>query len=638
MYRRPLSALMTVALAAGLSPMSAFAAEVDEFDYHVSPQFYNPVPLSDQEQAFIDAIRDNPDYYLDLNNPIYYSLSSTKFGYVWPLPEGGLITQHFGNAGHTGVDIGIAQGSPVVSCMDGYVKYVQTWDGASRGGMQSYGNLVIVYHPSTGHSTYYAHLDKIAVRAGQNVTKGQLIGRVGTTGNSTGYHLHIEMHVNASSGIGTYGSGDGIQVDPLRFIDRNYMGPFGDEPIEMLAASKAKSAQEQKDKAAEAEAKAKAEREAKAASNATAASILSEGVYCLVPAVAADKAIDATLCEANGAALSVGNRMQTTSQLFAISACGDGSCRIENLQTGKAITALPTDSDNPNRTEGASAVTQAEWNGETAQRWKVVDNGHGWYSFRNCETDLYLDVADAATENGTYLQQYESTGAAAQKFSLVLWDTSLTSDRVVVHGIKSSYDYHADEVVPSPYVLRLLNAHDEIDVSSAVGQAPRKAETSTLSIAEVAEELAFQKDDSSALDAANRNAPVATNAGTPLAYVTPTRTYQVELDSSELADGEASTLRLRALDSNGLDIVPAQEIDVTSERQTIVVRPSRACTLYLESVGASGVDGGTIEAHGVRVYEVLKNNFDYRMRSRTNVDAGMGSTTLTGIGAYTDEV
>ena len=148
-------------------------------------------------------------------------------GYIWPLKAAGTITTAFQGVNHKGIDISIGSGSDVVAAADGYVKYVQNWDGTvtGRGGMMSYGNLVIVYHPSTGTATYYAHLKDMSVSLGQQVSQYQVIGHVGSTGQSTGPHLHFELRLNAKSGQNTYGRSDGTYVNPLDYVGPGNLGP-----------------------------------------------------------------------------------------------------------------------------------------------------------------------------------------------------------------------------------------------------------------------------------------------------------------------------------------------------------------------------------------------------------------------------
>lgn len=83
--------------------------------------------------------------------------------------------------------------APVLAADEGTVTTVQVWDGSkSADDNQSYGHMVQIQHPD-GDSTLYAHLSEINVKQGQTVQRGQQIGRVGSTGNATGAHLHFEV-------------------------------------------------------------------------------------------------------------------------------------------------------------------------------------------------------------------------------------------------------------------------------------------------------------------------------------------------------------------------------------------------------------------------------------------------------------
>jgi murein DD-endopeptidase MepM/ murein hydrolase activator NlpD len=100
-----------------------------------------------------------------------------------------------GDMMHTGIDFPAARGTPVAAAGRGCVSSA----GYDTGG---YGRLVVIQHRA-GMTSWYAHLSKIAVSPGQCVVAGNLIGRVGTTGHSTGPHLHFELRVG------------GAAVDPL---------------------------------------------------------------------------------------------------------------------------------------------------------------------------------------------------------------------------------------------------------------------------------------------------------------------------------------------------------------------------------------------------------------------------------------
>jgi murein DD-endopeptidase MepM/ murein hydrolase activator NlpD len=103
---------------------------------------------------------------------------------------------------HSGIDLGASFGTPVLAAKAGRVEFAG-WGGG-------YGNLVELDHGSTG--TRYAHLEAIYVYQGQNVAQGQQLGLVGSTGRSTGPHLHFEIMVS---------SGDGwVALDPAPYLNR----------------------------------------------------------------------------------------------------------------------------------------------------------------------------------------------------------------------------------------------------------------------------------------------------------------------------------------------------------------------------------------------------------------------------------
>lgn len=126
-------------------------------------------------------------------------------GLVNPVP-GAPITSPFGyrvhpiygdSRLHTGIDIGASEGTPIRASGGGVV--------VSAGWISGYGNATIVDHGG-GLATLYAHQSSMAVSAGQQVSQGQVIGRVGCTGSCTGPHLHFEVRVN------------GAPVNPMSYI------------------------------------------------------------------------------------------------------------------------------------------------------------------------------------------------------------------------------------------------------------------------------------------------------------------------------------------------------------------------------------------------------------------------------------
>ena len=121
----------------------------------------------------------------------------------WPLPGHTYISCHFGevdafgNAGHRGTDIPAPEGTPILAAHSGTV-LVSGWN-------DSYGNQVLLDN-GAGLSTRYAHMTRTAVTAGEAVTAGQVIGYVGNTGDSTGFHLHFEVMQN------------GVRVNPMDMV------------------------------------------------------------------------------------------------------------------------------------------------------------------------------------------------------------------------------------------------------------------------------------------------------------------------------------------------------------------------------------------------------------------------------------
>ncbi|MDZ7801646.1 MAG: LysM peptidoglycan-binding domain-containing M23 family metallopeptidase [Trueperaceae bacterium] len=132
-------------------------------------------------------------------------LDPPEEGFAWPLAGSPRITSRFGwrnlsvlgNRYHQGLDLAAAPGTPVLAARAGEVVRAG-WAGA-------YGYAVYVRH-TDGFETRYAHLQRLGVRVGQRVARGAELGRVGSTGASTGPHLHFETRLGASA------------VDPLEVL------------------------------------------------------------------------------------------------------------------------------------------------------------------------------------------------------------------------------------------------------------------------------------------------------------------------------------------------------------------------------------------------------------------------------------
>ena len=115
----------------------------------------------------------------------------SESGFLWPLPGRYNLSSLYGSRkhpvtgkanNHTGIDVPAPSGTPIQACKSGVVT-TSTYN-------NSYGNYVVVSH-SDGTSTLYAHMSRRNASKGQTVSQGQVIGYVGTTGSSTGNHLHL---------------------------------------------------------------------------------------------------------------------------------------------------------------------------------------------------------------------------------------------------------------------------------------------------------------------------------------------------------------------------------------------------------------------------------------------------------------
>ena len=116
--------------------------------------------------------------------------------FIWPVPDCTLLTSRVGyrmhpilgyERFHAGVDIGAKAGDTIIASDGGTVAVAEYSD--------SYGNYVLINH-GNGYTTLYAHMSSMAVEAGQAVEQGDTLGYVGSTGWSTGPHLHFEIRYN----------------------------------------------------------------------------------------------------------------------------------------------------------------------------------------------------------------------------------------------------------------------------------------------------------------------------------------------------------------------------------------------------------------------------------------------------------
>ena len=205
--------------------MHAITYEVEEVDATPEPTEGNPDPEQqtdyilhitvssktvDELAGLYNFTQDQRDILNELLSdemrPTLLALCGGSIGIVedgellWPLPGHTTISCNFGeedaygNPGHRGTDIPAAEGTPILAAHGGTV-IVSGWN-------DSYGYQILLDN-GAGLSTRYAHMIATAVSAGETVTAGQVIGYVGNTGDSTGFHLHFEVMQN------------GVRMNPL---------------------------------------------------------------------------------------------------------------------------------------------------------------------------------------------------------------------------------------------------------------------------------------------------------------------------------------------------------------------------------------------------------------------------------------
>ncbi len=169
--------------------------ENSKVDQVVSKLYEKPEPKKSQKTTKTTSKKSSSStkYYTptgSVNTSQKVSFAKASLGVSLSRPVSGTITSRFGRRSrgmHTGLDIANSTGTTIRAAAAGKITF------AGRKG--SYGNMVVVTH-ANGIQTYYCHCSKLNVTAGDTVSQGQKIAEVGSTGNSTGPHLHLEVRKN----------------------------------------------------------------------------------------------------------------------------------------------------------------------------------------------------------------------------------------------------------------------------------------------------------------------------------------------------------------------------------------------------------------------------------------------------------
>jgi murein DD-endopeptidase MepM/ murein hydrolase activator NlpD len=123
--------------------------------------------------------------------------------FEWPVDKARLTRGFLPDARprpHLGLDLAAIRGTPIYAAQGGTVIYAGT-------GFSGYGRFIIIEN-EIGWATFYSHLDKMLVKNGEKVEKGQKIGKMGRTGRATGTHLHFEVRKDKKA------------IDPLAFLPK----------------------------------------------------------------------------------------------------------------------------------------------------------------------------------------------------------------------------------------------------------------------------------------------------------------------------------------------------------------------------------------------------------------------------------
>lgn len=175
----------------GLAISEKYETEAKEFvnaEQAVSKLYVEPT-----KQVEVAKLSDTSASNGKVNTSYKVSNGKADLGISLIKPVSGIITSRFGvssrvrSSNHTGLDIAAGTGTPIKAVAAGTVAF--------SGRKGSYGYMVVISH-GNGVQTYYGHCSKLYVSAGQKVAQGATIAAVGSTGNSTGPHLHLEIRVN----------------------------------------------------------------------------------------------------------------------------------------------------------------------------------------------------------------------------------------------------------------------------------------------------------------------------------------------------------------------------------------------------------------------------------------------------------
>ena len=168
----------------------------------------NAVPKTPSVADLDHVFGTDPGYLYDFNSlpkTNNYTINLRNLGGKMMWPVDGKVSSYFGLRGsrkHEGIDIPMPEGTPIRAARNGIV--TKTGDNSTMG-FRGYGNFIMLEHGGN-LKTFYAHCSRVAVKEGQRIMQGQIIGYVGSTGRSTANHLHFEVRLHDT------------KVDPIPYL------------------------------------------------------------------------------------------------------------------------------------------------------------------------------------------------------------------------------------------------------------------------------------------------------------------------------------------------------------------------------------------------------------------------------------
>lgn len=294
---------------------------------------------------------------------------------------------------HAGTDFPVPLNTPVYSTCDGEVVAVTSLT-------TSYGKHIKIRATVNGSTVYirYCHLNSFAVNVGDKVTSGQLIAYSGSTGNSTGPHLHYEVRDSNDR----YGSSSNPNLNPRDYLPGTSYLFTSDKSTDVPSITIPSGSQ-----------------------------TVSDGEYHIVSALDNNMGLDVEGASSDLCAnIRIYNNLLDEKQVFIVNYLGDGYYKITNKYSGKSL-----DVANGGMQAGTN-VWQYDYKGDDAQKWIIKESGDGkYFNIISVKNGLYLDVDGGVSQDGQNVKTYSCNSNNAQKWKFIAWGN--TTGRTLSDG-----DYH----------------------------------------------------------------------------------------------------------------------------------------------------------------------------------------------------